>query len=345
MDSFTNDLANSSIKQKEQLQMYLSDALSSDTQDVVEPQVTQSPSLDKEECTPQITSSPDVVPQDTNSPTILQNDTPHVTEAPVTNEEHIPQITESPSKPTSSPSEEEKKNSTNYILPFKAIHTFITSMNEEFGNKNKPLRLYARLIEQTTFSHELPIKKHVQAFTSFCTNNRDAIYSKKYELLKQSKISYSERVFLDIRDIFKLADKDQKAVMWQHILTISALVDSAGRAKQILKETNSNTKETNFLTDIIEKVEKNVNIDNVSNPFEAIGQIMSSGVFTELIGSMNEQVNSGQLDMSKMLNAVQDMVGTITKEQPEMGQMINGLMSSMGNLPNLENLGNLPKKN
>ena len=227
---------------------------------------------------------------------------------------------------------EEKKNSTNYILPFKAIHTFIMSMNEEFGNKNKPLRLYARLIEQTTFSHELPIKKHVQAFTNFCVLNRDAIYTKNIDKLHQSKISYSERVYLDIKDVFKLADRDQKVVMWQHILTISALVDTTGRAKQILKDSNDNSKETNFLTDIIEKVEKNVDVENMSNPFDAIGQIMSSGVFTELIGNMNDQVNSGQLDINKMLSAVQGMVSNITKEQPEMSQMIDGIMKNMGNL-------------
>jgi hypothetical protein len=332
MDSFANNSADHSIKQREQIQMYLSEESNNVNLEEQTPQVTPEPTINTE-YTPQVTSSPNT--SETPQTQVSLDTTPTPTEIPSLNTNPIPQPTEASS---STMAEEEKKNSTNYILPFKAIHTFITSMNEEFGNKNKPLRLYARLIEQTTFSHELPIKKHVQAFTTFCINNRDAIYSKKYEMIKQPKISYSERVFLDIKDIFKIADKDQKAVMWQHILTISALVDSAGRAKQILKETNSNTKETNFLTDIIDKVEKNVNIENVSNPFEAIGQIMSSGVFTELIGSMNEQVNSGQLDMSKMLNAVQDMVGTITKEQPEMGQMINGLMSSMGNLPNLENL-------
>ena len=73
----------------------------------------------------------------------------------------------------------------------------------------------------------------------------------------------------------------------------------------------------------------------MSNPFEAIGQIMSSGVFTDLISSMNQQVSTGQLDMTKMLSAVQGLVGNITKDQPEMGQMIDGLMKSMPNLPNM----------
>ena len=208
------------------------------------------------------------------------------------------------------------------------------SLNEEFGSRNKPLRLYARLIEQTTFSHELPIQKHVHAFTQFCINNREAILAKNAEHLTQPKISYSDRVFINLKDLFKLADADQRLVMWQHILTISALVDSAAKAKQILKKTAKKgaAKEVNFLTEMIDKVEKNINMDQVNNPFEAITQIMSSGVLTDLIGSMNQNISSGQLDMSKMFGAIQGMIGTMTKEQPEMGQMINGLMQSLGNL-------------
>lgn len=219
------------------------------------------------------------------------------------------------------------------LLPFKAIHTFIMSLQEEFGAANKPLRLYARLIEQTTFSHELPIQKHVHAFTTFCLANRDAIYTKAHDRFVDPVVRYSERVFIDLKELFQLADADQRNVMWQHILTISALVDSAGRAKQILKDSmkqSDGAPEANFLTDIIDKVEKNVKVDGASsNPFEAIGQIMNSGIFTELIGSMNDKVNTGQLDLGKMMGVVQSMIGTMTKDNPQMGQMFDTLLKTM----------------
>lgn len=261
-------------------------------------------------------------------------DEKNIQKTPLEEDESICEEVEAKKELTQEVLKEEKEN-TNFVLAFKAIHTFILSLNEEFGVKNKPLRLYARLVEQTKFTHELPIKKHVKAFADFCISNREAIFVKNFEKFTNDKVSYSERVFLKMKDLFKLADKDQKNVMWQHILTISALVDSAGRAKQILKENNNGSKETDFLTDIIEKVEKNIDLDNMSNPFEAIGQIMSSGIFTDLISSMNEQVSSGQLDMTKMLSAVQGLVGNISKDQPEMGQMIDGFMKNMPNMPNM----------
>ena len=235
----------------------------------------------------------------------------------------------------------------NYILSFKAIHNFIIAMNEEFGVKNKPLRLYSRLIEQTKFSHENAIKKHVGIFTDFCISNRDVIqnkfvYKSNTNRFTNPKLVYSERVFIDLNDIFKLADKEQQSVMWQHLLTISALVDNVGKAKQILKETldstigsNEGGTEVNYLNDIIEKVEKNIDINNLSsdNPMEAIGHIMSSGIFTDIISSMNSQVDSGKLDMSKMFSVVQNMVGKITENNPEMQQMMGGLMNGLQNLP------------
>lgn len=224
------------------------------------------------------------------------------------------------------------------ILAFKAIHSFITALNDEFGEKNKPLRLYSRLISQTTFSHTNAIKKHVHIFTDFCIKNRDTIYerSEKYIHNENFRIKYSDRVSIDLVDLFNLADKDQKQVMWQHILTISALVDSTGKAKQILKQLSSAEKsvsnESDFLTNIIDKVEKNVDV-NSENPMEAIGQIMSSGIFTDLISSMNDQVSTGKLDMSKMFSVVQNMVGTISNNNPEVGQLMSGLMNNLSTIP------------
>ena len=226
------------------------------------------------------------------------------------------------------------------ILAFKAIHSFITALNEEFGDRNKPLRLYSRLISQTTFSHTNAIKKHVHIFTNFCINNRDLIYecSDKYKNPEDFKIKYSDRVSLNLVELFNLADKEQKKIMWQHILTISALVDSTGKAKQILKQLSTEknvSNESDFLTNIIDKVEQNVNV-NSENPMEAIGQIMSSGVFTDLISSMNDQVSSGKLDMSKMFSVVQNMVGTISNNNPEVGQLMSGLMGNLNTITEVD---------
>jgi hypothetical protein len=223
------------------------------------------------------------------------------------------------------------------LITFKAISEFTKELGEIFTSKHKnhSLKLYEHLLNKTTLSHDKAIKKHIEAFREFCVSNRDAIKSKNFSLLVKDKVVYSPRVFIDFTNIFKEADRETTAVIWKHLLTISALVDPAGKAKEILKNSSS-TKEANFLSDIIEKVESNVNPN--SNPLEAISSIMSSGVFNELITGMNSGIQNGDLDLGKLMGTVQTMCSTLTSDinngNPPGGNdnpmnMLNSLMANM----------------
>ena len=223
------------------------------------------------------------------------------------------------------------------LIAFKAISEFTKELGEIFTSKDKnhSLKLYEHLLNKTTLTHDKAIKKHIEAFREFCVSNRDAIKSKNFSLLVKDKVVYSTRVFIDFTSIFKEADRETTAVIWKHLLTISALVDPAGKAKEILKNSSS-TKEANFLSDIIEKVESNVNPN--SNPLEAISSIMSSGVFNELITGMNSGIQNGDLDLGKLMGTVQTMCSTLTSDinngNPPGGNdnpmnMINSLMANM----------------
>lgn len=228
----------------------------------------------------------------------------------------------------------------NSLICFKAISNFTTELGELFGKKQRSLLLYNRLINKTTITHEASIKKHIDAFRNFCISNREAIVSKSLDKIQNSNISYSERVYINIVDIFRLSDKETVSVIWQHLLCISALVDPAGKAKEILKENLStgktSTGETNFLTDIIDKVEKHV--DPNANPMEAVSSILKSGIFTDLIGGMNQGLSNGSLDIGKLMGAVQGMVGQLGGKSggdPQMDNMMNMMTSMMGNIGNM----------
>lgn len=223
------------------------------------------------------------------------------------------------------------------LVCFKAISNFTTELGEAFSKQHRPLKLYRRLINQTKITHEQPIKNHIDAFRKFCITNREAITSKDAKKITKPKISYSNRVYIDMREIFNLADHETTSVIWQHILCISALVDPAGKAKEILKENLASGKtggdETNFLTDIIDKVESHVDPD--ANPMEAVSSIMKSGIFTELIGGMNKGLSDGSLDIGKLMGAVQGMVGQLGDKaggDPQAAGAMNMLQSMIGNM-------------
>ena len=223
------------------------------------------------------------------------------------------------------------------LVCFKAISNFTSELVELFSKQQRSLKLYGRLINKTTIVHDNSIKKHIDAFRNFCITNRDAIMNKSAEKLTMSKISYSQRVFIDMVEIFKISDKDTSKVIWEHLLCISALVDPAGKAREVLKvnlasgETGNG--ETNFLTDIIDKVEAHVDPD--SNPMEAVSSIMKSGIFTDLIGGMNSGLSDGSLDLGKLMGAVQGMVGQLgekTDGDPQAEGAMNMLTTMMGGL-------------
>lgn len=218
------------------------------------------------------------------------------------------------------------------LITFKAISTFMNELGEMFGKGQHSLKLYCRLINKTTIAHETPIQKHIEAFRTFCVSNRKQILSKDSNF-SPSKISYSERVFVDMSLILNRTDSDTSEVIWKHLLLISALVDPAGKAKEVLRN-SSQGKEADFIKDIINKVEENVDPD--SNPLQAVTSIMQSGVFTDLIGGMNSGLEDGSLDLGKLMGTVSGMISTLGNQAGDEGQggeqamnMINTMMGSM----------------
>ena len=228
-------------------------------------------------------------------------------------------------------------NPTDYnLIAFRAITTFTNELSENFGKQNHELKLYDRLIGKTSISHDKAIKKHIDIFREFCIINRDPLILKDFKNFKSTKIEYSDKVFIDFSNIFNKSDSETSEVIWRHLLTISALLDPAGNAKEILKKSKEKS-EANFLTDIINKVESHVKPD--ANPMEAVSSIVSSGVFAELLTGMNDGIQSGSLDLGKLMGAVQTMCTGLNGNQSDstagggndMGNMLNSLMAGMNN--------------
>ena len=232
---------------------------------------------------------------------------------------------------------------------FEAIKAFVNDLGEFFAKDSHPLALYERLLNKTTLEHKEAVEKHITAFRTFCVENESSIFNKTPNFTES--IVYSPRVFIDMNDIFKFAtDEETRNAIWSHLLTITALVNPGSGALSVLKNTNSNTNsafpkfegkadEDDFLNNIISKVEQHVNPE-ASNPQEAIASIMSSGLITDLVGSLNTGISSGKLDLNKMMSSVQKMVGNLSGEMGGVGggsggdnnplSMLSSMMSMMG---------------
>jgi len=229
------------------------------------------------------------------------------------------------------------------LMTFKAICSFVDSMNSEFGTKHKPLKLYNVLISKTPITSDNIINKHIQIFRDFCTKNRDSFLEKNHKNFVERRLIYNERIYVDMEHIFNIADKECTDVIWKHLLTISALVDPNGKAREVLKtmtveapDVGDGTKEKDFLKNIVSKME-NLNIgSDVKNPMEAIPALMSSGIFTDLLGGLKD----GKMNLGNLLGAVQGVMSEMSSkagDSPENQQAMN-MISNLGGLMGNMNL-------
>lgn len=210
-------------------------------------------------------------------------------------------------------------NTDNYVFLFKCIVSFIHDLNEMYGETQKSLQLYDLLMEKTGIVHQEPIKKHINVFTNFVVENEESILEKNAELLKLEKIEYNDKVFINMKEIFNIADGDSKAAIWEHLMTLSAVLNPTSKAKQILMEQKAEKTEKgesssseDFLTNIIKKVSDNITPDTASDPSSMMSNLMSSGLFGELIEDMNNGISNGDIDLGQMMNSLQGVMSNLS---------------------------------
>lgn len=211
----------------------------------------------------------------------------------------------------------------NTALAFNTICNFIRDLSASFGNKQKSLLLYGHLIEKTGLIHIDPVKKHINIFKKYIEENQEAIENRDKSKFNSTSISYSDKVAIDLKGVFSMCDKEEEKVVWNHLLTISAVLNPLGNAKQILKDlTASSSKkkgggsdfnEDNFLKNIMDKIGSEVeNCDTENmNPMQMIGSMMSSGALNDIFQTISSGLNEGNLDLGSMMNSMQSLVGNL----------------------------------
>jgi hypothetical protein len=209
------------------------------------------------------------------------------------------------------------------VLIFKAITQFVSELHQEFGSKYKNIALYNRLLERTGIVHVGPINKHIDCFRVFFEKNQNAIEEQNPSSFTETKISYSDRVFIDLVQVLKHSSKDNSKIIWQHLLTIWGLIDPTSKARNLLhniikeskesSDSKDSSSEEDFLSNIINKVEQSVDKSKIdsNNPMSAIGNLMQSGVMTDLVNGMQKGLSDGSLNVGKLMSSVQTMIGKL----------------------------------
>ena len=240
----------------------------------------------------------------------------------------------------------------NVFRSFQKIADFVQQLKDTFAvdGKFRELILYNHLLGKTKMSNKSATNKHITLFSDFCSHNNEALLSKDVSKLVQKKISYSDKVFIDIYSILTLKESTPEDVdaIWNHLLVIQATIDPTSEARALLsklKESSSN--EGQFLDNFLDKIEKSIDKDKIGqDPMTAASSILQSGVLNDLVGSIDNGVKSGNLDLGKLVGTVQSMLGGLTggnMSSPPGGGAggidIGNIMGMVGNMMNGMNAG------
>ncbi len=237
------------------------------------------------------------------------------------------------------------------LVAFKAISKFVKDLSEEFTEpaKHMGLQLYNRLVEKTTIAHETPVAKHVETFTKYCVANKDAILSQDVEKFtsETESVTYSEKVTFNITRLLKEdADEECRNIIIDHLLIILGIVDRTAsfdvkailRSRQMAATSSaidtivpSDSKEGKFINDIMNDVSSAVDPTKMNNPVEAIQSMLTSPAFSNMLTKMKTGMESGDLDLGRLIGTIGNVVGTIgggdASGSNPMGGVLNPLMN------------------
>ena len=219
--------------------------------------------------------------------------------------------------------------------PFTKILTFVKELNNTFGNKYQNIQLYYKLLKKTPVSNKSAIKKQNTVFSTFLSNNEEAILKSDYKLLKDSNISFSDRVFINIQQL--LSESEDSSIIFKHLQLISILFKKDDKMIEALKSENDD-REGKFLNKFMNKVETVFNASDTpeTDPMKAAMSLIQSGVLSD----MTKEISSGKLNVNKLLGNLQGMMKDVVKdikvnkpvsEDEKKDEEIEKMMDSMSN--------------
>jgi hypothetical protein len=226
------------------------------------------------------------------------------------------------------------------IRIFNSILTFAEELTENFGEKQHSLKLYYRLLLKVKSNERDEVDRHVKLFSDFVVSNKEAILIQNYDKLILKTILYSQNINIKIEEIFRMSDKNNISVIWQHLLYLYFLVTNDKTAKDKLEELQSQpVKETeinipgienNFLQGFMQDIEQNINLNENTDPMSAISTLMSSGVLMKMVDKMKNGMENGSINPQQLMGSLTGMLNTsgmAGSDNPM--SMISGLMNGL----------------
>lgn len=210
---------------------------------------------------------------------------------------------------------------------FNKFVDFVCDLNEVFGDKMKSLKMYHVLVTSLQQKYNTDVQKyqeqldkHVDILTLFLNANKDAIIEQNTSLIKMKNLTFTDRIYIDFELV--LRHSEEKSAIWKHLLFLSSICNTDGKAKDALTNLlQEDTPENNIIKNIASKLEES-NIHekmagiNSSNPMDMMSMLGSSGLMSQIMSSMT-QTNLDNVDPKKLIKTMKNMLDNIATQMDQ----------------------------
>lgn len=212
-----------------------------------------------------------------------------------------------------------------------------------FGQHQRSIALYNRLLSKTKDTDEEMIERHVSAFRNFSVQNKHAIAQKNAKLFELERISYNDKVFINMRPVIKHAAPENVDIIWAHLTNIASKFDNSREIHDALNRIKSHTDDdrsasdtsatgdseqpssstdedmaailqmagpnSQIIEEIVGMIQTKIVIDDTKSPDEVVGGIVQSDVFGEIMKKVSTEMDEGRLDVGALLSTAQSLMG------------------------------------
>lgn len=244
-------------------------------------------------------------------------------------------------------------SSDNALKVFGKILSFVNELKQVFPKPH--IVKYYKLLKKTPASNPDAIQKHIQKFDLFLVQNREAILSKNQSSI-EGDMSFSSSIFLDMKECILQADADTREVIFKHLQVLLFLIHPDKESKEAIQPLVASSGssasssagaggEEKFINDFMGRIEQSFSGEEFNDPMQATMKLLNSGIFTDMMSTVNKGLSSNELDVNRLIGTVQKMMGGIgqSTNDPQLNAMINMASNMMSNINS--KIPSVPKPN
>ena len=102
--------------------------------------------------------------------------------------------------------------------------------------------------------------------------------------------------------------KEEHKSIWSHLLVLSSMLVENSNAVEVLTKMNSKGDPMNMILNLVDKVSKNVEVNEDSQIEDVVKNVLSSGIVQDVYKEINTEIQNGNFDISQMMGLVSGLL-------------------------------------